>query len=86
MSETKCNLTNNLIEGFLYEILDNWLDFDTIEKMLLKHFGENICVPSDLTKHGEKRYIVKLKKTLKRGIMNKIYLFDEATQRYKNNV
>ena len=85
MSETKCTLTNNLIEGFLYEILDEWKDLDTIIKALHERFGDDVCVPSDVSKSGEPRYISKVKKTLERGKRNNIYVFDEATQRYKNN-
>lgn len=85
MSEAKCNLSNALIEGFLFEILDEWKDVDTIIKMLHERFGDDVCVPSDLSKSGEPRYIAKIKKTLERGVRNNIYIFDEGKQCYKNN-
>ncbi|MHA1673754.1 MAG: hypothetical protein ACTSYI_08995 [Promethearchaeota archaeon] len=84
MSE-KCTLSNALIEGYLYEILSDWKDVDTILALVLERFGESVCCPSDLTKSGKKRYISKVSKVLQRGAMNKIYLFDEGKQSYKSN-
>ncbi|MHA1521580.1 MAG: hypothetical protein ACTSRK_15475 [Promethearchaeota archaeon] len=84
MSE-KCTLSNALIEGYLYEILSEWKDMETIFTLILERFGESVCVSSDLTKSGKKRYISKVNKVLQRGAMNNIYKFDEAKQSYKNN-
>ena len=86
MSEENCTLTNALIEGYLYEILCDWKDLDTILALVFKRFGESVCVSSDLGKSGEMRYISKVTKVLQRGTMNNIYLFDEGKQSYKSNV
>jgi cyanate lyase len=83
MSDSNCSLTNNLIEGYLYEILTDWKDFDTIISMVHERFGDGVCMPSDLTKDGSKRYIRRVEKVLARGVMNDIYLHKEATNSYK---
>lgn len=84
MNEPKCGLSNNLIEGFLYEFLAEWRDVEGIIDSVYDRFGEKMCVPGDLTNSGEKRYIRKVKKILTRGVMNSIYQYDEKSESYKN--
>ena len=81
----KCTLTTNLIEGFLYELLDIAKSQAEIMEAVQIRFGE-ICVPSDLSKKtGESKWSKRVKSVLAMGVKNQIYTLDEATSTYKNN-
>ncbi len=76
-------LRSNLIEGFLYEYLSHKRTIEQIYIAIFERFGEELCVSSDLNSKGIPRYKSKTRKILERGIHNGIYLFDEATKKYK---
>ena len=80
---SECKLRSNLIEGFLYEYLSHERTIDQIYTAILERFGEDVCASSDLNSKGIPRYKSKTRKILERGIHNGIYLFDEATNKYK---
>ena len=79
----ECKLSNNLIEGFLFEYLSFGRTIDQIYTAILERFGEDVCASSDLNSKGIPRYKSKTRKILERGIHNGIYIFNEATNKYK---
>lgn len=86
MAETeKCSLKTNLIEGYLYEILDVPKTQEEILQAVHTRFGDEICVPSDLSKKtGGIKWIKRVKSVLAMGIKNQIYELDAANATYKN--
>ena len=80
---SECTLRSNLIEGFLYEFITFGKTEEQIYIAILERFGEELCAPSDLNSKGIPKYKRKTRKILERGIHNGIYLFDEATNKYK---
>ncbi|MHA1585097.1 MAG: hypothetical protein ACTSVU_06650 [Promethearchaeota archaeon] len=76
-------LTHRLIEGFLYTYMEDWKKFSEIQQEVLKHFGEEICRPSEIGKTDEPRYILRLRKTLERGVKNGIYIINSQDETYK---
>lgn len=78
----ECKLSNNLVEGFLYQFLGFGKTEEQIYTAILERFGEDLCASSDLNSKGIPRYKSKTRKILDRGIHNKIYIFEEATNKY----
>lgn len=76
-------LSSNLIEGFLFQFLSFGKTEEQIYIAILERFGEEICAPSDLNSKGIPRYKSKTRKILGRGINNGIYIFEEATKKYR---
>jgi len=82
----RCTLSTNLVEGYLYEILDvSKTDAEILEAIQIR-FGDEVCCPSDLSKKtGGIKWIKRVKSVLAMGVKNQIYTFDAATSTYKNN-
>ena len=78
----ECKLRSNLIEGFLFEFLAFGKNIEQIYTAIFERFGEELCASSDLNSKGIPRYKSKTRKILERGIHNRIYIFDEGTNKY----
>ncbi|UYP44938.1 hypothetical protein NEF87_001223 [Candidatus Lokiarchaeum ossiferum] len=85
MSKKNYPLSNQLIEGFLYKFLTDWKNTDEIFSAILDNFGSEMCVPSELSKNGEIKYIHKTKSLLLRGCKNGIYSCDKNQTKFKKN-
>lgn len=82
----RCTLSTNLVEGYLYELLDHPKSEAEILEAIQKRFGNEVCCPSDLSKKtGGIKWIKRVKSVLAMGVKNLIYTFDAATATYKNN-
>ena len=79
----ECKLRSNLIEGFLFEFLGFGKTIEQVYTAIFERFGEELCGSSDLNSKGIPKYKSKTRKIVERGIHNEIYLFDEATKKYK---
>jgi hypothetical protein len=82
MSE-KFPLTNRLIEGFLYTLLNSPKSFDEITAAVLERFGIEMCQPAVLSRETGPKYIARIKKVLNSCVKNNIYQFEESTQKYQ---
>ena len=76
-------LSNNLIEGFLFEYLSFERTIDQIYTAILERFGEDVCASSELNSKGIPKYKSRTRRVLENGKHNGIYLFNEATNKYK---
>ena len=76
-------LRSNLIEGFLYEYLSHERTIEQIYIAIFERFGEELCASADLNSKGIPRYKSKTRKILERGIHNEIYIFNEASNKYR---
>jgi hypothetical protein len=79
----ECKLSNNLIEGFLYEFLSFEKTEDQIYEAILERFGEDVCASADLNSKGIPKYKSKTRRVLMNGKNNGIYLFNEANNKYR---
>lgn len=79
----ECKLSNNLIEGFLFEYLNFGRTIDQVYVAILERFGEEVCASSDLNSKGIPKYKSKTRRVLVNGKNNGIYLLDESTNKYK---
>jgi hypothetical protein len=82
----RCTLSTNLIEGYLYELLDNPKSEAEILEAVQIRFGDEVCCPSDLSKKtGGSKWIKRVKSVLAMGVKNQIYTFDAANSTFNNN-
>ena len=79
----ECKLSNNLIEGFLFEYLGHERTIDQIYEAILERFGEDVCASSNLNSKGIPKYKSKTRRVLVNGKNNGIYLFNEANNKYR---
>jgi len=79
----ECKLSNNLIEGFIYQFLGFEKTEEQIYEAILERFGEDICASSDLNSKGIPKYKSKTRRVLINGKNNGIYLFNEANNKYR---
>jgi len=79
----ECKLSNNLIEGFLYEYLSHERTIEQIYEAILERFGEDVCASSDLNSKNIPKYKSKTRRVLVNGKNNGIYLFNEANSKYR---
>ncbi len=82
MEKKKFPLTNRLIEGFLYMFLEEWKTEEELYSGILKEYGEDVCLPSELSNSGAPKYQTKLLKCLTMGIRNNLYEHNEANKKY----
>lgn len=78
----ECKLSNNLIEGFLYEFLIYEKTEEQIYTAILERFGEDVCASSELNSKGIPKYKSKTHRVLINGKHNGIYIFNEGTNKY----
>ncbi|MHA1718685.1 MAG: hypothetical protein ACTSWX_11885 [Promethearchaeota archaeon] len=78
----ECKLSNNLIEGFLFEYLGFGKKIDEIYDAILERFGTDICAPDDLNSKGIPKYKSKTHRVLENGKHNGIYIFDDGSKKY----
>jgi len=79
----ECKLSNNLIEGFLFEYLGHERTIEQIYVAIFERFGEDVCASSDLNSKGIPKYKSKTRRVLVNGKNNGIYLFNEANNKYR---
>ncbi len=78
----ECKLSNNLIEGFLFEFLSFEKTEEQIFVAILERFGEDVCASSELNSKGIPKYKSKTHRVLMNGKNNGIYIFNEGTNKY----